>query len=202
MTILTRNGAAKDPGPRRFWLAAYVSACLVRFSSLRPPSASKARRAMSRCNFVEALGVLERGRVAQDVKSLDQNARGALRKLGVRFGAYYIYMPNLVKPAIRVLATQLWALRQARRGLAAGLDEIPAACRLGPHVLSRRRGDPQGDLSGRGLSAVRRPRRARRHRRAAGRSHSSRGRLPARRRARDRRRPAAPMATGLWSPAR
>jgi ATP-dependent RNA helicase SUPV3L1/SUV3 len=43
----------------------------------------------------------------------------------VRFGAYYIYLPNLVKPAIRVLATQLWALRQGGSALAAGLDEIP-----------------------------------------------------------------------------
>ena len=54
----------------------------------------------------EALGVLDRARVAQDVKSLDQEARGALRKLGVRFGAYHLYLPLLVKPAPRALAAQ------------------------------------------------------------------------------------------------
>src|SRR5690606_1520554 len=46
----------------------------------------------------EALGVLERSRVANDIKSLDQNARGALRKLGVRFGAHHIYVQPLLKP--------------------------------------------------------------------------------------------------------
>ena len=91
----------------------------------RPASASRARRARSLSNWSRALGVLERGRVAQEVKALDQNARGMLRKLGVRFGAYYIYIPSLVKPAIRVLATQLWALRQGASPDGVGLQEIP-----------------------------------------------------------------------------
>jgi ATP-dependent RNA helicase SUPV3L1/SUV3 len=34
-----------------------------------------------------------------------------LRKYGVRFGAYHIYLPGLLKPAPRALATQLWALK-------------------------------------------------------------------------------------------
>src|SRR6187397_187952 len=60
--------------------------------------------------LTEALGVLERGRVAEDVKGLDQAARAALRKHGVRFGAYHLYLPNLLKPGPRALATKLWAL--------------------------------------------------------------------------------------------
>ena len=61
--------------------------------------------------LVEALGVLDRQRVADDVKGLDQPARATLRKYGVRFGAYHIYLPALLKPAPRALATQLWAFR-------------------------------------------------------------------------------------------
>ncbi len=61
--------------------------------------------------LVEALGVLERQKVAEEVKSLDQPSRATLRKYGVRFGAYHIYLPLLLKPAPRALATQLWALR-------------------------------------------------------------------------------------------
>ena len=57
--------------------------------------------------LVESLGVLERGKIAEDVKALDQTARASLRKYGVRFGAYHIYVPALLKPAPRVLATQL-----------------------------------------------------------------------------------------------
>jgi ATP-dependent RNA helicase SUPV3L1/SUV3 len=61
--------------------------------------------------LVEALGVLDRQRVAEDVKGLEQPARASLRKYGVRFGAYHIYLPALLKPSPRALATQLWALR-------------------------------------------------------------------------------------------
>jgi ATP-dependent RNA helicase SUPV3L1/SUV3 len=55
--------------------------------------------------------VLERQRVSEEVKGLDQPARATLRKYGVRFGAYHIYLPLLLKPAPRALATQLWALK-------------------------------------------------------------------------------------------
>ena len=57
--------------------------------------------------IVEALGVLERQKVADEVKGLDQPSRATLRKYGVRFGAYHIYLPALLKPAPRALATQL-----------------------------------------------------------------------------------------------
>ena len=61
--------------------------------------------------LAEALGVLDRQKVAEEVKGLDQISRATLRKYGVRFGAYHIYVPALLKPAPRVLATQLWALK-------------------------------------------------------------------------------------------
>ncbi|MCJ2014852.1 helicase [Methylobacterium sp. J-076] len=72
---------------------------------------------------VEALGVLERAKVAQEMRTLDQDGRAALRRHGVRFGAYHIFLPALLKPAPRTLAAQLWALRNG--GLdQRGLDEI------------------------------------------------------------------------------
>jgi ATP-dependent RNA helicase SUPV3L1/SUV3 len=61
--------------------------------------------------LVESLGVLERQKVAEEVKSLDQPARATLRQHGVRFGAYHIYVPALLKPGPRALAVQLWALK-------------------------------------------------------------------------------------------
>jgi ATP-dependent RNA helicase SUPV3L1/SUV3 len=60
---------------------------------------------------VEGFGVLDRTRVADEVKGLQQPERASLRKYGVRFGAYHIYLPLLLKPAPRALAAQLWALR-------------------------------------------------------------------------------------------
>ncbi|MGR6467580.1 helicase-related protein [Rhizobium sp. PAMB 3182] len=60
--------------------------------------------------LVENLGVLFRRDVADDVKSLDQDARSSMRKYGVRFGAYHVFMPLLLKPAPAELITLLWAL--------------------------------------------------------------------------------------------
>jgi ATP-dependent RNA helicase SUPV3L1/SUV3 len=61
--------------------------------------------------LVENLGVLFRRDVADDVKSLDQEARASIRRHGIRFGAYHIFMPALLKPAPAELITLLWALK-------------------------------------------------------------------------------------------
>jgi ATP-dependent RNA helicase SUPV3L1/SUV3 len=60
----------------------------------------------------EALGVLDRHQVAADLKGLDQSNRAVLRKYGMRFGAYHVYFPALLKPAPRSLASLLWSLKQ------------------------------------------------------------------------------------------
>ncbi|MBU6458420.1 MAG: DEAD/DEAH box helicase [Bradyrhizobium sp.] len=62
--------------------------------------------------LVESLAVLERAKIAAEMKDLDQPSRAILRKYGVRFGAYHIYIPPLLKPAARALASLLWAQKQ------------------------------------------------------------------------------------------
>src|SRR5712672_2140681 len=69
--------------------------------------------------LIEALGVLERSKIATEMKDLDQPSRASLRKYGVRFGAYHIYLPALLKPAARALASLLWAERQDNVDLSA-----------------------------------------------------------------------------------
>ena len=59
----------------------------------------------------ENLGILPRQQVANEVKALDQDVRGVMRKMGVKFGAYHIYVPISLKPAPRELALALWALK-------------------------------------------------------------------------------------------
>jgi ATP-dependent RNA helicase SUPV3L1/SUV3 len=66
----------------------------------------------------EAMGVLPRDAVASEVKELDQEARGALRKHGVRFGQFTIFLPALLKPAPTRLRLVLWSLWN-------GLQEFP-----------------------------------------------------------------------------
>lgn len=68
--------------------------------------------------LAEGLGVLDRGVIAAEVKELDQEARSALRKHGVRFGQYTIFQPALLKPAPTRLRLVLWSLWN-------GLSEFP-----------------------------------------------------------------------------
>ncbi len=60
--------------------------------------------------LVENFGLINRRDIADDVKALDQEGRAALRRLGVRFGAYHIFVPALIKPAPASLVTLLWTL--------------------------------------------------------------------------------------------
>ncbi|MFK7938258.1 MAG: helicase-related protein [Roseovarius sp.] len=62
--------------------------------------------------MVEGFGIIPRSDVAQEVKDLDQDARGALRKHGIRFGQFTIFMPLLLKPAPTRLRLVLWSLSQ------------------------------------------------------------------------------------------
>ena len=75
----------------------------------------------------ENFGVLRRESVAEEIRSLDQPARAQLRKYGVRFGAFNIYFPTLLKPACSELAAVLWALKHgAEHGLdIAAMPELP-----------------------------------------------------------------------------
>ncbi len=68
--------------------------------------------------MAEGFGIIPRGEVADEVKALDQDARGALRKHGVRFGQFTIFLPLLLKPAATRLRLVLWSLSK-------GLGEFP-----------------------------------------------------------------------------
>ncbi len=61
--------------------------------------------------IVESCGIVNRRDILDDVRALDQDARAALRRNGVRFGAYHLFVPLLLKPAPAELLTQLWALK-------------------------------------------------------------------------------------------
>lgn len=87
--------------------------------------------------MVENFGILPRSAVAEDVKSLDQDARGALRKHGIRFGQFTIFMPLLLKPAPTRLRLVLWSLSK-------GLEEFPEAPPPGLVTIPVEQGAPEG----------------------------------------------------------
>ena len=78
----------------------------------------------------ENFGILKRDTVADEIKSLDQPARAQLRKYGVRFGAFNIFFPPLLKPAPADLALSLWCIKNAgANGLTK--DTLPEPPRAG-----------------------------------------------------------------------
>ncbi len=87
--------------------------------------------------LVEGFGILPRSEVAAEVKALDQEARGALRKHGVRFGQFTVFLPLLLKPAPTRLRLVLWSL-------ARGLDEFPEAPPPGLVTVPAVDGLPEG----------------------------------------------------------
>ena len=120
------TGAALEMVQRRLdlWVAQHVKKLLAGLAELEAGEGLEGIARGIAFQLGEALGVLERARVANETKSMDQNARAALRKLGVRFGAYHLYLPALLKPAPRALAAQLWALKHGGIEGVKGLDEV------------------------------------------------------------------------------
>ncbi len=120
------SGAALEGVQRRLdlWIAQHVQKLLGPVLALETGEGLEGLARGIAFQVAEALGVLERLKVAGELRELDQSARGSLRKLGVRFGAYHIYLPQLLKPAPRTLAAQLWALKNDTGDLAAALDEV------------------------------------------------------------------------------
>jgi ATP-dependent RNA helicase SUPV3L1/SUV3 len=106
------------------WLAQHVKKLLGPLADLEKGEGLDGIARGIAFQLAESLGVLERAQVADDVKSLTQDARAALRKFGVRFGAYHLYLPSLVKPAPRALAAQLYALKHGSSTAGDCLDEV------------------------------------------------------------------------------
>jgi ATP-dependent RNA helicase SUPV3L1/SUV3 len=77
----------------------------------------------------ENFGVLKRESVAEEIRALDQPARAQLRKYGLRFGAFNIYFPLMLKPASSELASVLWVLKRgAEHGIdIAAMPDLPRA---------------------------------------------------------------------------
>jgi ATP-dependent RNA helicase SUPV3L1/SUV3 len=93
------------------WLSAHAAALLKPLFDLRgAENLAPAARGIA-FRLVENLGIVERADISDDVRLLDQDARAGMRALGVRFGAYHIYVPQLLKPAPAGLLALLWAVK-------------------------------------------------------------------------------------------
>ncbi len=87
--------------------------------------------------LVERMGVIARNEVSSEVKELDQQARGALRRHGVRFGQFTVFLPALLKPAPTRMRLVLWSLWQ-------GFDQFPESPPPGLVTIPVIEGVPEG----------------------------------------------------------
>ncbi|UYN98430.1 MAG: helicase [Devosia sp.] len=93
------------------WLRHHINTVLEPVMALEAPADVEGTARGLAYQLYEHLGLLPRAGVAEEVKGLDQDVRGKLRKLGIKFGAYHIYVPASLKPAPRELALVLFALK-------------------------------------------------------------------------------------------
>jgi len=119
------TGAPRDGVQERLdrWLKAHIEKVLGPLFELSAAADVSGIARGIAFQIVEGLGVLERGKVADEVKGLQQPERATLRKYGVRFGAHHIYVPALLKPGPRALAVQLWALSH-EAAQTQGIDDL------------------------------------------------------------------------------
>ena len=126
------------------WLSAHVKKLLGPLQDLEVGEGLEGIGRGIAFQVAESLGVLERGKVADEVKGLDQDGRAALRKVGIRFGAYHIYLPALLKPAPRAMAAQLWALKHGGIEGVSGAEEVPHLASSGRTSFAADKTVPKG----------------------------------------------------------
>jgi ATP-dependent RNA helicase SUPV3L1/SUV3 len=85
----------------------------------------------------EALGTVPRAEVEAQVRSLSEEDRKAVSRLGVRLGVHTVYIQNMMKPAAMKLRAILWSLAQ-------GLEDVPPLPNDGRTSVPRDRTVPTG----------------------------------------------------------
>ncbi|MCH1541461.1 MAG: disulfide oxidoreductase [Alphaproteobacteria bacterium] len=117
------------------WLRLQISQQLEPLKNLQNAELTGLARGLA-FQLLEHKGCLPRRDIADLLSKLDQDLRGTLRKCGVRFGFYHIFMPTLLKPApARLLALLSLVEENTRRvqrdekprPIGESLAQLPAA---------------------------------------------------------------------------
>ncbi|MHA1523622.1 MAG: hypothetical protein ACTSY1_04360, partial [Alphaproteobacteria bacterium] len=94
------------------WLKSHIQTVLEPLFALSNDEAVTGLARGIGFRLVENLGLLARDTVAGDVKQLDQPSRATMRRHGLRFGAFSLYFPALLKPQAAFLRLLLFQLAQ------------------------------------------------------------------------------------------
>jgi len=120
------TGPVRDTVQNRLdlWVKAQVDTLLKPLVDLKTGEGLEGLARGIAFRIVEGLGILERQDAADEIRQLDQDMRASLRKHGVRFGAYTVFVPALLKPAPSQLLAQLWALKHGSLDMN-GMTDLP-----------------------------------------------------------------------------
>lgn len=126
------TGAPLDKAVTRLdrWVSNHINTLLKPLADLQANQELNGIARGIAFRIVENLGILERKDVAEDLKNLDQDMRSIMRHNGIRFGAYHVFIPILLKPAPSQLISILWAIANDKME-AIGLTEIPSLSAAG-----------------------------------------------------------------------
>lgn len=105
------------------WLADYIDRelrPLARLTDLTEAEANEVGAAGRGLLFRlrEAMGLLPRAAVENQIGRLGRAERAALRRRGVRFGANSVFLPAMLRPERSALAVRLWQLHRTPRAAA------------------------------------------------------------------------------------
>ncbi|MEL6477149.1 MAG: helicase-related protein [Pseudomonadota bacterium] len=92
------------------WISRKIAALFEPLFQMRDDEAVTGLAKGVAFQLVEAMGIIPRPRIADDIKQLAQEDRALLRKHGVRFGQHNIFLPALLKPAPARMRLVLWSL--------------------------------------------------------------------------------------------
>ena len=107
------TGPARDQVAQRLdrWIANHASNVLKPLVEMSGDQTLEGLARGVAFRLVESYGNIQRRDIAADIQNLSQDMRAGLRRHGVRFGAYTIFVPALLKPAPAELLCLLWAVK-------------------------------------------------------------------------------------------
>lgn len=109
---LEKEILAKIKDRLNLWLSHHINTVFEQIIALDTPEHIEEKDALELTQRLYAnFGILPRHKILNLVKGLDQDTRAKLRALGIKFGAFHIYLPLSIKPAQRELALILFALQ-------------------------------------------------------------------------------------------
>ena len=116
------------------WASAHIAAHvapLIRLRAAIEDTSAQGLQGLARgvgFQLVENYGMLDRRGVAAQIRALEPSDRASLRRLGVRFGEFSVFLPKILKPAATRCLVMLWRIMQSDPRAKSYASPLPGLC--------------------------------------------------------------------------